>query len=201
MVRAAALAKTTMVLRSIVGIPLERDGVDSTDKTVTIVCPNCQNRIDASPPLSSCDGRRMCSRTYFDWRYCRASWRRLADSFMAAYSHFARRCCVISDASAACSALCTSHSRRPASQRWWNGPARKSASISRRTLTCCATPAASPSLTRASLPWTSHHSAYGCSTCVCFAQFEVPVRRALNGAVARARKSGNLQKSQGAPTA
>src|SRR5258708_34156449 len=36
---------------------------------------------------------------------CRASWRRLADSFMAAYSHFARRCRVIPDTSAACSAL------------------------------------------------------------------------------------------------
>src|SRR5258706_7498226 len=43
---------------------------------------------------------------------CRASWRRLADSFMAAYSHFARRCRVISDTSAACSAHFASQHRR-----------------------------------------------------------------------------------------
>jgi hypothetical protein len=57
------------------------------------------------PPLLSCDGRRICSRTYFDGWCCRASWRRLADSFMAAYSHFAWRCRVIRDTSAAYSAL------------------------------------------------------------------------------------------------
>src|SRR5260370_2266043 len=43
---------------------------------------------------------------------CRASWRRLADSFMAAYSHFARRCRVIPDTSAACSAHFASQHRR-----------------------------------------------------------------------------------------
>src|SRR5258705_5762466 len=43
---------------------------------------------------------------------CRASWRRLAVSFMPAYSHFARRCRVIPDTSAACSAHFASQHRR-----------------------------------------------------------------------------------------
>src|SRR5271156_6253639 len=45
LVRAAALAKTIMVLRNIVGTPFRA----------------------APPPSWSCDGRRICSRTYFDW--------------------------------------------------------------------------------------------------------------------------------------
>jgi Globin len=101
---------------------LGRDGVHSTDKKFTIVRLDCENQIHAPPPLWSCDGRRICSRTYFDWRYCRASWRRLADSFMAAYSHFAWRCRVIPDTSAARSALraCVVRAANGCALSWWH---------------------------------------------------------------------------------
>ena len=105
----ATLAKTIIVSSNIEALRLGRDGVHSTDKTFTIVhirdrSPRISDPCSAAL-LGSCDGRRICSRKYFDWRQSRASWRRFADSFMVAYSHFARRCRAIPDTSAACSAL------------------------------------------------------------------------------------------------
>src|SRR5258708_28363188 len=50
LVRAAALAKTIMVLRNIVGTPFGTGGVHSTDKKSTIVRLDCENQIHA-PPL------------------------------------------------------------------------------------------------------------------------------------------------------
>jgi hypothetical protein len=105
----AALAKTIMVSRNIEALRLGRDGIHSTDKTFTIVHIHDRSARISDPCsaalLGSCDRRTICSRKYFDWRQSRASWKRFADSFMVAYSHFARRCRTIPDTSAACSAL------------------------------------------------------------------------------------------------
>jgi hypothetical protein len=82
-----------MISRNIEALRLGRDGVHSTDKTFTIVHINDRSAKISDPYsaalLGSCDGPRICSRKYFDWRQSRASWRRFADSFMVAYGHFA----------------------------------------------------------------------------------------------------------------